>query len=264
MTFLENLHHAYGSLSEVATKIADTISQNPQKIIHCTISQVADLCAVSEASIVRFSKALGYDGFSEMKIYMASEMMPVNDGILADFDETDNAALLIKKVFSRQKQALQNTMRNLNVGFFERAVDSIVHARRVELYATGNTRNIILDANYHLLCIGIPGFVPQDTATALMQSAMLMPHDVAIGVSISGSSKGTVTALENAKAAGATTICITGHSKAPITRAADICLIAEAGDTMLKEGAMAYQAAHTSILNALYIGVGMRLGKYSK
>ncbi len=261
---MENLNHAYPKMSEAARKIADYMMQNPENIIHCTISQLGDLCGVSEATIVRFSKALGYDGFNEMKIYMASEMIPSNYWIQEDVEDTDTADVLVKKVMSSQMKALQNTMRNLNVASFERAVDSIASANRVELYASGNSKHMISDANYRFLCIGIPSYVPYDTANALMQSAMLNPQDVAIGVSISGSSKGTVLALENAKSVGATTICVTGYPKSPITKAADICLIAEAGDAMFREGSITSRIAHNSVLDALYIGVGMRRGDYSK
>lgn len=264
LDFNSRVQKAYKTLSETGRKIADNILANTDKTIHLTITQMADACGVSEASVVRFSKSLGYDGYNEMKIYMASEMMPTNYWMQEDIKETDSPEVLIKKVFSAEMQAIQSTMQSLDIKSFERAVDMISRARRVEFYAFGNTRPIIYDSHYRFLCIGVPAFVGVDVSNSLIQATMLTPRDVAIGVSHSGSTKNTVSALESAREAGATTICITGFRKSPITKVADICLISESNETMFTDIAMTSRIAQTSILDALYVGVAFRRLNHSK
>ena len=54
-------------------KIADWIITNPGKLIPLSISELADQCKCSEATIVRFARRLGFDGYQALKISLARE-----------------------------------------------------------------------------------------------------------------------------------------------------------------------------------------------
>ena len=57
------IYSLYDSLSNADKKICDYIIKNAESIIHLTITEVAERTGVSEATVVRTSKKLGYNGF---------------------------------------------------------------------------------------------------------------------------------------------------------------------------------------------------------
>ncbi len=62
---------ARGDLTKNSQKIAEFIVDNPQEAQHMSITNLADACEISEASVSRFCKQMGYAGFSELKIALA-------------------------------------------------------------------------------------------------------------------------------------------------------------------------------------------------
>ena len=70
--------------------------------------------------------------------------------------------------------------------------------------------------------------------------------------------------LEEAKKNGATTICITGMEKAPITRVSDICMVSHSKETMFRSMAMASRIAQMAIIDALVVAVSFKRFERSK
>jgi len=91
-----------------------------------------------------------------------------------------------------------------------------------------------------------------------ISASLLRERDVAFGISHSGSSKDVVDALRIARQSGATTICLTHHTKSPITKVADIKLFTAARETALWSDAMTSRIDQLTILDVLYAGVALR------
>ena len=60
------MNNIYEELTETDKKIVDYINENKQNISKLSVSQLAQNAEVSSASIVRFSRKLGYSGFGEL------------------------------------------------------------------------------------------------------------------------------------------------------------------------------------------------------
>ena len=55
------------SLPRAEKAIASALLENPEAITHLTLAEIARESGSSEASIIRFCKRMGYDGYSSMK-----------------------------------------------------------------------------------------------------------------------------------------------------------------------------------------------------
>lgn len=55
-------------------RVADVILERPQIVMENTISELARACDTSEASIVRFCRALGFTGYPQLKLQLAAEL----------------------------------------------------------------------------------------------------------------------------------------------------------------------------------------------
>ena len=87
------------------------------------------------------------------------------------------------------------------------------------------------------------------------------PEDVVIAISHSGSSVDIVSALEQAKSRGATTICITNHGKSPVDKHSDYLLHTNAQETKYSILAMTSRIAQLAIIDALYSYIVLRGGE---
>lgn len=62
---VERVKHA--TLTKAQQKIADYFIRNPERVGMCSSMEVAREIGVSDASIIRFARAIGYDGFTDLK-----------------------------------------------------------------------------------------------------------------------------------------------------------------------------------------------------
>lgn len=264
MECLERIRSIYEKQSKAFQKISDYVLENHQKMIYMTVLQLANACGVSEASIVRFCKSIGYSGFNEMKINLAAESDQGGQEIMNDVALTDNEEVILEKVFSHEILALQTTLRGVNRDSFARAVNGIAFANRIEFFACGNTKAVAMDASYRFLRIGIDVRVGIDKMDSLIHASMLGPGDVAIGISHSGSTKATIQMLERARQRGAVTICITGMQQTPIAETADITFVTSAKETECSNVAMTSRIAQHALIDALVVAVAFKRFEYAK
>ena len=94
--FMIGLKNKYESLSKAEKKIADFLMSAPQNAIPLYITDMAKACNTSEATIVRFAKKLGFNGYPQLKIAIAqdSNFRPINQNITLE----DSAHDIFNKV----------------------------------------------------------------------------------------------------------------------------------------------------------------------
>ena len=73
-TVFENIRNNYNSLYAAEAKVADFILNNPAQALEANVSETAELSGVSDATVVRFCKRIGYAGFYQMKIQLSHDM----------------------------------------------------------------------------------------------------------------------------------------------------------------------------------------------
>lgn len=65
--FLQYLNDNYDSFTKSHKIVADYLSNNLNEIAFCTLEELAERIDVSTTTIIRFSRTLGYSGYSEMQ-----------------------------------------------------------------------------------------------------------------------------------------------------------------------------------------------------
>ncbi len=107
-----------------------------------------------------------------------------------------------------------------------------------------------------LFRLGLNTRFQTDSYLQLMEAALLKDGDVALGISQSGSSTDPILTMQLAKQNGASTICITGNVRSPITDYADITLLSVSHET--RPEAIASRIAQSTIIDAIYVILSMR------
>ncbi len=110
------IRQIYPELTGKYKTIADYILHNYIRIIEFKVKKIAKECSCDDALIIRFFQKIGYSGFSELKISIAGEFIPINiykknRGFLKDDsfnklkqDFLDNYSKVIHDTFSFLKE----------------------------------------------------------------------------------------------------------------------------------------------------------------
>lgn len=255
---LVRINALYSHLRDSEKKVADYIRGDFEKVIHQSITEVAETAGASESTVVRLCKALDYRGFQDFKIHLAQEYREpasqIHEAIVAD----DDVASIKKKVFESDVLAITETLKVLDDASFSEAVDLIARARRLEFYGTGGSGSVALDAQHKFLKIGKKSSAHTDVDLQAMSASLLSAGDVAVGISHSGGNKEILDALEIAKKNGASVVAITNYGRSPITKISDVTLFTAAGETAFKSDALSSRIAELVILDAVWTAVAFK------
>lgn len=240
----------YEDLSKAEKKIADWIFANPGEILALSIVELAEQCKCSEATIVRFSKRLGFTGYQELKISLAQE----DKGTVfnANMSPDDSVFEIYEKVCNDIYCSLERTKNILDRDALEATAKAIMSAGKIIVIGLGNSASVALDASHKLLRAGYNAVSYTDNHMQVIAASHLKKGDVAIAISHSGSSKDVVDALAVAKEHGAITISITNKGRSPIQKCSDIVLHTSSEETQYNILALNSRIAQLSIIDALY------------
>lgn len=249
----------FNTFNSTDKKIADYILENPKSLINSTISQVSENTHLSEATIFRFCKKIGFKGFQDMKIALALEF---DDGIEHYSDEKinpdDNQETLITKVFNANINAINDTLQSLDLSNFEKAVDLVLSSKEIVFVGSGGSGVVASDAHHKFIRTGLKVNTYADYHTQLMAISQLSSDDLVVLISHTGSNLNMLSLLDVAKQNNVKTIGITSYKKSPINDAVDVSLNAVSQETKYQFEAFASRISHLSIIDALYMAVRVK------
>jgi DNA-binding MurR/RpiR family transcriptional regulator len=242
----------YPSLKAALRKVADVVLARPELAVYASVNEVAAAAAVSDATVMRFCRLLGFRGFQDFKIALAREMVTPLQRLHEEVAEGDDAATIVHKVFQANIAALQDTLAVLNMSAMEEAARWLRAARFILIIGVGTSGPIAKDAANKFFRLGLMVKAVTDAHLMMMAAALLNPEDVVLAVSHSGSTRDTVETAKVAKDAGSKVICITNNSLSPLTKTADLVLVTASRETRFRQEAMASRLCQTSIIDSLY------------
>jgi DNA-binding MurR/RpiR family transcriptional regulator len=251
-------------LSSSEARVAQAIIADPSIVVDLTITDLARRCGTSLSTVARFCQTLGYTGYREFRMEVASaisrEAAERGRFGLADSDISpdDSAAEVVAKIAFHEVLAIEQTAQELDVEVLDRVVDAIVAAGHVDLYGFGASGLTAQDLQQKLSRIGISASCSVDVHLALVSAALRKAGDVAIGVSHSGLTTETIQALTVARDAGATTVALTNSPDSPVTEVADAVLTTQARESTYRMGAMSSRIAQLALVDFLFVRVAQR------
>lgn len=259
---IHKIRFLYNEMGSAEKRIADYVLEHSSEIISYSISELSKLCGCGDATLVRFSRRLGFNGFQAMKIGIAQEISSASS-ISSEINKSDSCFEIFKKRINDITIALQNTETVLNPESLEQAAQTIMKANRVVIFGLGNSASIATDAAHKFLRLGIDAQSCSDNHLQAIIASHLDRKSVAIGISHSGSSKDIVESLQLSKIGGATTICITNYGSSPLVDSSDIALFTKADETRHSILAMSSRIAQLAIFDAIYFYIVVNADKAS-
>ena len=241
-------------LTKREQKIVDFIMQNGDSFLNETITEFSEKAGVSDATMVRFCKHLGYKGYQDFKVNCARQMLPKETQISPGLDQGDDSSVICSKVFNSEMSVLSRTLLEIDIRVLEQIADKLRSAGKIALFGTGGSLNVAKDALHKFMKIGLMVYVYEDIDLQHMAASLLREGDVAVVISHSGSNVSSLRCLELAKEGGAFTVALTGLGKNPISRAADLTVHIASEKTIYQSESVSTRIAQLAVLDTL-IGI---------
>ena len=238
-------------LTKREQKIVDFIKQNGDSFLSETITEFSEQAGVSDATMVRFCKHLGYKGYQDFKVSCARHMLPKEQQFGTGLDRDDDASMICSKIFNSEMSVLSRTLLELDVSVLEEIVRHLQSAGRIVLFGSGGSLNVAKDALHKFMKIGLMVYVYEDIDLQHMAASLLREGDVAFVISHSGSNVNTLRSLQLAKASGAFTIAFTGMGKNPISREADLTVHIASEKTIYRSESVSTRIAQLAVFDSL-------------
>mgnify|MGYP002524337148 CR=1 FL=1 len=240
------------SFSKSELRVADTIIADPQKVIYASVAELAERSNVSDPTVVRTCKKIGFNGYQDLKITIARELVNPLQTIHEEITAEDDVQTVISKVFQGTINTLNLTHDTLDPNQIAQAAKSIQSARRIVIVGVGNSHAISLDLQHKLLRLGINAQAFSDPHMAAISLSYMDPRDVVFCVSHSGSSKEIVDLAMQAKQRGVFIISLSNIGLSPLSRISDIALHTASSETKYRIFGQSSRIAQLAIIDALY------------
>lgn len=228
-----------------------------------TMSELSKLSKVSEPSVVRFYRRLGYASYQELKVALVQENTSDSGarGIFEDIDLSDTTEQVFQKILEQTVVALNTTKHLINYAAMQRAGEMLVKAKRLFFFGQGVSGIIAGDAAHKFLRLGGTVIHLTDPHLEAIAASHMTESDVVIAISHSGESQGLLNGLDLARKKGARIIVITGFSKSSIAQIADELLVTSANETDFRSDAMVSRIVQLAIIDCLYVITVLSKGK---
>lgn len=255
------INSVYRDISRKEQQIADYIINFPERIIHQSIGDLSRQLGMAESTVFRFCQRLGYKGYKEFKIDLATfkkQEQPLSHDIYEGISEKDTAKTIAKKVFEANRQALTDTVELLDERNFEGAVSLLLQSERIYFFGIGGSNVIAMDAYHKFLRSPLAVNCATDSHIQLMQAAKMAENDCAVLISHSGQSRDILQIAGQVKKSGAKLIVITSFLLSPLAALADICLLSTSKEVEYRPEALASRLTQLSLVDGLFVNVMYR------
>ncbi len=220
-----------GKYTKSDEKILEFMESHTDEFLFMSIGEVAKRLEVSEATISRAARHLGYRDFKEMKNEIIGQK--TGKGAAGKIAGTllKTQGFDIGKWFAMQQECLSSTLENFDQKEFSRAVSQIQSARNIYIHGKNASASSAQLLFFRLRRLGYKVFmVPSGGSEVIEGIVHAGEGDLVIIFSYSKVSVEGKMILEYAKTAGYTTMAFTSRRYAPQEQRADINLYVYRGE----------------------------------
>lgn len=250
------------SLSKSERKVADVVLAQPNLITNMSMADIAMRAGVSEATVVRFCRAVGCTGFQTLKIRLIGDLARTIPYVHREVHLGDSCAELSEKLFERTISTLMRVKSHIEADALEAAVAILADARRIEFFGQGASGMVAADAQNKFSHLGIPCAAHSDGKVQAMLAGVLDEKAAVVAISFGGESKGLLHAVEIARQSGARIVAIT-TARAPLAALAHVAIHLDEPEDSGLQTEMTTRILQLMVLDVLQVGLDLRHGATS-
>ncbi|MFT5721112.1 MAG: RpiR family carbohydrate utilization transcriptional regulator [Motiliproteus sp.] len=256
---LKAIADARSELRKSEQKVADYVLAQPKDVIHMRIVDLAAEAQVSQPTVVRFCRALHYDGFQDFKLTLAQVLGSNSSFEQFALDNNDTVSDLKKKIFDSTIGNLINIRDGLDSNRLEQAIEALTGASRVEFYGFGASAAVCTDAQHKFHRLRVNAVAYSDPHLQSIAAVTLTAGDVVVAVSQTGRTKDLLHSARLAMAQGAQVIALC-PSNTPLSEQSSIPIHIDLEEDKDLSALMSSRVVQLVVIDVLAVGLAMKLG----
>lgn len=260
---LDRIAASLVSLTPSEQRVGRLCLENPRIFASLPVSELAGRARVSNPTVVRFCRSVGYNGLTDFKSKLtgtAQEGVPfIHPHVDADDKPGD---ILVKVIDSTVSAFLKHRHQALAITL-DKAVSALSAASQaqgqIQFFGIGDSGTVAQDAQLKFFHLGVRTNSYADGHLQVMGASVLGPGDCAVLISNSGRTRELMDSCDIARKNGATTIVMT-PSGSPLASAGHIHIPIDHGLDLDQFSPMLSRLLHLMVIDVLVIGVALQLG----
>ncbi len=242
------------TLRKSETKVATFVLANANEVIKMRIVDLASRSGVSEPTVIRFCKALGFDGFQSFKLQLAQQLGLGSVYTQFAVDDKDTVADLRNKVFDTTVGSLLTVRDDINPDVLEQAINTISNARRVEFYGFGASGSVAADAQHKFFRLQLSTAAYTDPHIQHMSAISLGKNDVVVAISQSGETQALLQSVNLAREAGAVVLGLAPQNTS-LSKLCNLAIYVDTEESLEWFTPVSSRIAHLVVIDVLATGV---------
>ena len=244
----------YYQLTSSEKKLANFVVANGQRTQSMSISELAAACGVAEATISRFCRRMGYQGYSAFRLSIAASTAarPDTSPLSGEIQPDDSVPILCSKLAGAEIDAIRETQALIRTESIRAAADLLLAADKVLCMGQGGSMLLAQEAA-HLFTTTFPSFFPvPDSHMQVISAVSLDEKDAILFFSYSGATKELIDVLRIAKARGTKIVLVARYPGSPGAAFADVVLQCGSTEGPLQLGSVAARIAQLYLIDVLF------------
>ncbi|MBL7005539.1 MAG: MurR/RpiR family transcriptional regulator [Spirochaetia bacterium] len=245
----------YNKLSKAEKKVADYVQLHPDKTILASLQIISEKCSVSDASVLRFCRTLGFSGYQDFKAALVPEILKRGVTIYEEINYNDSYQIIREKFTENLHQDIHKSISNITKSELAAVSKKIIEAEKIIIIGLAGSAGVARIFNDCLLGLGIYCHYLTDRVEIERIVNQLDKNDVIFGISHSGETQEVVFALKNAQKNQVYTIGMTNFASSSLAKYADINLLTTVPENILGSYSCQPRIAQLAVLEFITIEI---------
>mgnify|MGYP001464999449 FL=1 len=251
---LRQIENSLPDLRKSEKLVGEFVLQDPKSVITMKTAEASKASGISEPTLIRFCKALGFSGYQEFKINLSQQLAADDYFVMYEIEEDDSIHELCEKVFDTTISEILNVRSQINQNILEESIETLANANRVEFYAFGGSAPVAMDAQHKFFRLKIPSSFITDPHIQFMSANSLNENDVVVAISQSGTTSALVNSVKILRKAGVKVIGIM-PGNTPLANICNYPLTINVGENNRISKPNTSRIAYTAVIDVLTMGV---------
>ena len=235
--------------------IADYVQKNTNSILYMTETEIAAQLELSNATVSRFWKSIGFESFKDFKNNLKEREVISPANKLKNIMDQVQSNEMQQQMLALSNQHLQETLKHFSSETFEQAVDTLTNSNKIYIYSPGPSEGLAQLIHFRLSRFGLSlHFLPKSGHELFESLVHMTPEDTVLIFGFVQLHPETKVILDHSKTIGCKSIVITDRLISDFNTTADMILYASRGELWEFHS----MVAPTFLIENLIIGVGMR------
>lgn len=249
------------NFSSIEKKISDYFLNQGNELVNKTIKNISDETDISQTSIFNFVKTLGFDGFNDFKISLATNLKPINNDnteyftAFSDIESTDSPNEMFDKIINFNIESIKNMKSTFPIERLENVINIMKQSKTLHFFGQGGSSIVAYDAYHKFLRTKYLCNYIGDHHMQLSYSTKLDDSDCVLLFSHSGQSTETYNIAEVLKETSAKVIVLTGDPGSPLIPMSDEHLVILSAESKFRTESLTSRILYLTIIDVLYTAI---------